>query len=247
MIIKKIFTVLVLLSVFASAQDAREIVKKSDEKVRGKSNISEIKMTLVRPDWTREIGVKSWSKGNKLSMILITSPAKEKGQAFLKRDNELWNWAPSISKMIKIPASMMMQSWMGSDFTNDDLLKESSVIDDYNHKILFSEKIDGTECYKIELTPKSDAAVVWGRIYLWISKADYNQLAAEYYDEDGVLVNRMLATNIREMGGKVIPTKMTMIPADKKGNKTVLEYISLQFDVNMEDDFFSQQNMKNLR
>jgi len=158
----------------------------------------------------------------------------------------MWNWMPSIERSIKMPPSMMMQSWMGTDFNNDDLVKESSTVKDYTHKIIGEETIDNRKCWKIELIPKLEAAVVWGKVLIWIDQKDFMQLKTEQYDEDEYLVNTMLATNIKMMGGKLLPSKMTLIPEEKKGQKTVLEYINMNFDINIEDNFFSIQNMKKI-
>ena len=228
-------------------QNATKIVRKANDLVMGKTSQGINKMKVVRPDWSREVTMKIWSKGTDYYMILITAPAREKGQVFLKRKNELWNWMPSIGRMIKIPPSMMMQSWMGSDFTNDDLLKESSIVNDYVHKIIGSEKVDGYDSYKIELTPKPNAAVVWGKILMWVSKKKYYELKIEFYDETGTLINKQLSSEIKKMGGRTLPTKLTMIPMDKKGNKTILEFIDVVFNKPISNKFFSQQNMKRLR
>ncbi|MFW6223098.1 MAG: outer membrane lipoprotein-sorting protein, partial [Bacteroidota bacterium] len=209
------------------AQDAEAIIKKSEQKLRGESSKGQLRMTIVRPDWERTITMKSWSLGDDYYMVLITSPAKEKGQAFLMRGTEMWHWMPSIDRMIKIPPSMMMQSWMGSDFTNDDLMQESSIVKDYNKKLVDSEKVSGYDCYKIELTPKQDAAVVWGKIVIWISKDGYYQLKANYYDDFGDLVQTMTASDIRKLGDRTLPAKMTISPADKPGHKTILEFINM--------------------
>ena len=229
------------------AQDATEIVKKANDLVMGKTSQGINKMIVVRPDWSREVSMKMWSKGTEYYLIYITAPAREKGQVFLKRKNELWNWMPSIGRMIKIPPSMMMQSWMGSDFTNDDLLKESSIVNDYEHKIIGSEEIDGYDCYKIELTPKPNAAVVWGKILMWISKKEFYELKIEFYDETGELINKQFGSEIKKMGNRTIPTKLTMIPVDKEGHKTILEFIDVEFDKPISDGFFSKQNMKRVR
>ena len=132
------------LAAFTSlmAQDAREIIQRAEDKLRGASSFSEMKMTVVRPDWSREVTMKSWSIGRDFSLILITGPARDKGVAFLKREREIWNWQPTIDRTIKMPPSMMMQSWMGSDFTNDDLVRESSILRDYNHELVGTETIE---------------------------------------------------------------------------------------------------------
>ena len=237
------------LAAFTSlmAQDAREIIQRAEDKLRGASSFSEMKMTVVRPDWSREVTMKSWSIGRDFSLILITGPARDKGVAFLKREREIWNWQPTIDRTIKMPPSMMMQSWMGSDFTNDDLVRESSILRDYNHELEGTETIDGRKCWKIKLVPKADAAVVWGEIFMWIDQTEYLQLQTEFYDEDGYLVNTMVGKAIKEMDGKMLPSIMEVIPAEEDGHKTVLEYLNLDFDIDVKESFFSVQNMKRVR
>lgn len=225
---------------------ATEIVKKADDKSRGLTSQGEMTMTIVRPDWSRSVTLKSWQKGNRYALILITSPARDKGQVFLKIKNDMWNWVPSIEKMIKIPPSMMMQSWMGSDFTNDDLVKESSIVNDYTHQLVGEEIVRGFKCYKIDMMPLPDAAVTWGKVILWITTEGFNQWKAEYYDEDMELINVMNGYDIRKMGDREIPVRLEIIPVDKKGNKTMLETKSILFNQPIEDSFFSQQNMKRL-
>ena len=231
----------------ATAQDAREIIKKADDKMQGNSNRSEMKMTIIRPTWQREVQMKAWSLGRDYSLILITAPARDKGTAFLKRKNELWNWQPSIDRVIKLPPSMMLQSWMGSDFTNDDLVKESSIVEDYEHHLAEDTVINGHTCYKIVLTPRPEAAVVWGKIVTYIEKDTYIQLLAYYYDEDDFLVNTLVLSNIKNLGGRMLPSRLEMIPADKPGHKTVVEYLNLEFDVGLNESFFSLQNLKRVR
>jgi outer membrane lipoprotein-sorting protein len=236
-----------LFSFNTIAQDVAEIIRKADEKFRGESSRGQTTMIIERPNWSREISMKTWSLGNEYSLIYITAPAKEKGQVFLKRNNEMWNWVPTIERMIKIPPSMMMQSWMGSDFTNDDLIRESSLEKDYNHKLLGEETIRGYECYKIELIPKIDAPVVWGKILMWVSKDEFHWLRAEYYDEDENLVNIEILSEIKTMDDREMPTRMEMIPADKEGHKTILIFNEMEFDVDLKESFFSQQNMRRVR
>jgi hypothetical protein len=229
------------------AQDATAIIKKADQNMRGTTMYSEMTMKVVRPDWSRETSMKSWSKGTDYSIILITAPARDKGTSFLKRKSEIWNWLPSVEKVIKIPPSMMTQSWMGSDFTNDDLIKESSVVYDYTHTIAGDSVVDGHDCYKLELTPKPDAAVVWGRLYVWVMKDEPIELRVEYYDENLKMVNIETLSEIQMMGGRRIPTTMTMTPLDKKGNATILIMKTAEYDKPIADSFFSEQQMKRLR
>lgn len=180
-------------------------------------------------------------------MTLLTAPAKEKGQAFLKRETEMWNWMPNISRMIKLPPSMMADGWMGSDYTNDDILKESSMVVDFTHEIVGSETIDGWDCWKIEMFPKEDAAVVWGKITRWVSKDEYLMMKSEYYDEDEFLVKTELGMDVKVMDGRKIPTKIEIIPADKEDQKTILTIDEIKFNIAIQNSFFSQQNMKRLR
>lgn len=233
--------------VFSQDVDIEKIVRQADEKFRGTSSIGELTMIIERPSWSRTVSMKNWTLGNDYSLIYITAPAKEKGQVFLKREQEMWNWVPNIERMIKIPPSMMMQSWMGSDFTNDDLVKESSMADDYSQKLLGEEKIQGYNCYKIELVPHDDAPVVWGKVIMWISVREYHWLKAEFYDEDGYLVSTEILSDIKQMDDREMPTRLEMIPADDEGNKTILIFNKIDFDVKINESFFSQQNMKRIR
>ena len=239
--------VLVFATMAQSDPQAFEIVKKADEKTRGLSNRSEMSMTIERPSWSRTITMKSWNKGTEYSLILITGPAKDKGQVFLKRKKEMWNWVPAIERTIKIPPSMMMQGWMGSDFTNDDLVQQSSIVVDYHHTYLGKEEIRGLECHKIMFIPKPDAPVVWGKIISWISVEGIDLLKSEYYDEEGELVNIENAYDLKKMGDRTLPVRYEIIPVDKPGQKTVLEMKSVEFNVKIPDDFFSLQNMKRIQ
>ena len=249
-----IFRAVLLISLFVTSTielcaqpTALEIIKKADEKMRGTSNRSEMTMTIVRPEWSREIKMKGWALGQEYSLILITAPARDKGTATLKRDKEIWNWQPSIDRVVKLPPSMMMQSWMGSDFTNDDLVRESSIVNDYTHELLGDTLMIGRETYKILLVPKEDAPVVWGMIHAYISKEEYIQLLIKYFDEDGFLINTMVMSDIRDVGGRTIPTILEMIPAENPDHKTIITYQDIAFDVPIKDTFFSIQSMKRVR
>lgn len=226
---------------------AEEIIKKADQKVRGETNQSEMRMEIIRPTWKRELSFKGWGRGLDYSMTYITSPARDKGQVFMKRKTEMWNWMPSISRMIKIPASMMSQGWMGSDYTNDDILKESSMVVDYNHSLVSEETVEGFACYKIQMTPKEEAAVIWGKVYKWITKDEFIQIKSEYYDEDQELVKSDFGYDFKVMDGRLIPTRIEIVPADEEGKKTVLYITDIRFDIDLPETYFSQQNMKRIR
>ncbi|HCE2831005.1 TPA: outer membrane lipoprotein-sorting protein [Vibrio parahaemolyticus] len=236
-----------LFTSLSYAESAFDIVQKSDQAMRGKSSYSEATMEIVRPDWTRSMTMKSWTKGTELSLVLVTAPAKDKGSASLKRHREMWNWVPSIERIIKIAPSMLSQSWMGSDFTNDDLINQSSIVVDYKHALLGNDSFEGDKVWVIEATAKPDAPVVWNKVTLWISQSTYLQRKVEFYDEFDERVNVLTTYDVKELGGRKIATRMEMKPVDKPGNKTIFTTHQAQFDFDINDDFFSQQQMKSLR
>ncbi|MDW1902244.1 outer membrane lipoprotein-sorting protein [Vibrio sp. Vb1337] len=236
-----------LFTSLSYAESAFDIVQKSDQAMRGKSSYSEATMEIVRPDWTRSMTMKSWTKGTELSLVLVTAPAKDKGSASLKRHREMWNWVPSIERIIKIAPSMLSQSWMGSDFTNDDLINQSSIVVDYQHALLGNDSFEGDKVWVIEATAKPDAPVVWNKVTLWISQSTYLQRKVEFYDEFDERVNVLTTYDVKELGGRKIATRMEMKPVDKPGNKTIFTTHQAQFDFDINDDFFSLQQMKSLR
>lgn len=235
-----------VIAIGTQAQDATELVRRADAHARGKTSLAEISMKVIRPDWSREMSMRAWTKGNSLAMVQVLSPARERGIVYLKRNREVWNWIPSIERTIKLPPSMMSQSWMGSDFSNDDLVKEFSIVEDYTHTRLGEEPVSGRNCVKVQLIPKPEAAVVWGKVLLWIDPIDLLMMRAEYYDEEGELLNRMLTTSTGVLGGRMLPLRMEMIPVDKPGQKTVISYISLVFDQELSDDFFTVRQMQQM-
>lgn len=239
---------LFLISGVKPVQDsAKSIIEKADNKRLGKTSSRTMTLKIIRPKWTREIDLKLWTKGNDLMMILATAPARDKGMAFLKRGYEIYNWIPRIERSIKLPPSSMMQSWMGSDFTNDDLVKQSSMVKDYSHKLIGKEEINGREAYKILLEPKEEATVVWGKVEAWVDMDEYLFLKLAYYDEKGELVNTLFGKNIKTMGGRTITSIIEVTPADEPENKTILEYTSIEFDKPINDTFFSLGNLENIK
>ena len=234
-------------AIFGQTLTAKQIIQKADDRLRGNSSYAEIAMDIIRPEWKRTMRMKSWAKGTDYALVYIASPAKDKGTVSLKIGNEMWNWLPSIERSIKVSPSMMMQSWMGSDFTNDDLIRQSSIVEDYEHQLLGEEKLEGTDCYKIQLIPNPEAPVVWGKIITWITKKEFNQLKVEYYDEDGTLINVMTGSDLKTLDGRLLPTRWEMIPADKNGHRTVMTYTNIDFDVKLDENFFSKQNMNRVR
>ncbi|MFQ5605951.1 MAG: outer membrane lipoprotein-sorting protein [bacterium] len=227
-----------------SQESAKTIVEKADQLLRGKTQSGVYSMTIIRPQWQRTMKFKFWSEGTDKSFILMLEPAKDRGVSFLKIAKEMWNYIPKINRVIKIPPSMMLQSWMGSDFTNDDLVKESSVVDDYAHTTLGQEKEAGFDAYKIEFKPKPEAPVVWDSIIEWIRVGDYVPLKAEYYNERGELIRKLFFTDIKKMGGRILPTKFELIEVKKPGRKTVLILEEAAFDRPIDKRIFTKQFLR---
>ena len=232
---------------FIYSQSPLEIIKIADNRLRGNSSYSEITITIVRPKWEKKMSVKSWSRGTDYSVSLVTSPAKEKGSVFLKRKKEAWNYLPTIERTIKLPPSMMTQNWMGTDFSNDDLIKQSSMVVDYNHRIIGTEIIENLNCWKLELIPTEEASVVWGKLIVWIDKKDFMQLKTEFYDEDLEIVNKMVGSNIKVFNNKKLPSILEYYPLDEEGNKTVIEYNIWDFNVSIPENYFSTQYVSRLK
>jgi len=232
----------------SQAQDANQILKNSEQKITGiKSSYQEMMIKIVRPKWSKEMIMKGWSIGEDYFASVVLSPVKEKGIVFLKRENEVWNYIPSIERTIKLPPSMMMQNWMGTDFTNDDLVQRSSITDDYINTIIGNEIVDGLDCWIIELVPNDDAAVVWGKLIMWIDKKDFMQLKTQFFDEYDEMVNVMTSKSIKNFGGKNLPSIIEFVPLDKEGNKTIVERLVWNFDIDINERFFMPSYMKNLR
>lgn len=248
----RIFIISICAILFVSVRPsqeiaAKEVVRIADNNMRGNTSQADITITIVRPNWQREMEMKTWTKGDDYTLILVKAPAKEKGIAFLKRKKEVWNWVPAIERTIKLPPSMMSQSWMGTDFTNDDLVKEASSVEDYEHRHLGRENLNGKECYKIEMVPKPSAAIVWEKVIVWIDTQDFLQLKAEFYDEDGELVNIMNSSDIKMFASRKVTAQIEMIPTDKEGYKTVIRYNHLLYDEEIPDNFFTTRNMTQLK
>jgi len=243
----KILISVFIIYQFASAQEARNLVYRANELLRSMASYSEITMRIEKPEWQREMTMKVWAIEPDYSMVLITDPARDKGTVTLKRAKEVWNYIPRIQRTIKIPPSMMLQSWMGSDFSNDDLVRQSSIVDDYTHQIIGEEIIEGYDCYKIEMTPRPEAGVVWGKLITWISKEGDLMLLTRYFDEDGKLVRTMTGKDVKVMGGRTIPAWWEIKPVDKPDQRTLLIYRDIEFNARLKPDFFSQQNMSRVK
>ncbi len=227
----------------AYGEDARSLVEYSFNYVRGRTSIAVVKMRIHRPGWEREMTLKAWTKGERISLIRIIEPAKDKGNATLKKGTEMWTYNPKVNRVIKIPPSMMSQSWMGSDFSNNDLAKSDSILRDYVHKITGTEAHNGKKVFLIESRPKPRAPVVWGMQKLKI-REDYIFLAEAFYDEDLKLVKQMTAHNIQRLGDRLFPKVWRMQKADAADEYTVLDYMELSFNEPVPDSKFTLSALK---
>ena len=225
------------------AEDARALVESSFNYVRGKTSIAVVEMTIHRPEWERKVTLKAWTKGEDTSLIRIIAPAKDEGNATLKKGSEMWTYNPKVNRVIKIPPSMMSQSWMGSDFSNNDLAKSDSILRDYVHTLTGTESQNGKTVYLIESRPKPRAPVVWGMQRLKI-REDWIFLAEGFYDEDLRLVKEMTAHEIQQLGGKLFPKIWKMKKADVGDEYTVLDYRELVFNEPIPDTMFTLSSLR---
>jgi outer membrane lipoprotein-sorting protein len=228
----------------SSDQRAREIVDQIDQLLRGDSSRGTVTMQIVTEKWQRSLTMQIWSQGTQNSLIRIDKPKKEAGTATLKVGNNIWNYLPKVSRTIKIPSSMMMASWMGSHFTNDDLVKESRLIRDYFITISYEGERNGIAVYEFTLTPKPDAAVVWGKVELEVRQEDLMPTWHRYYDEDDTLMRELTFSEYTLMGGQRVPARLVMQPHDKPGEQTVIIYNDLIFDTPIPADTFSLRNLE---
>ena len=227
-----------------SGQTPKEIIDRVDRLMRGESSSGRVEMQIQTEHWSRSLEMEVWSLGTEYSLVRVTAPAREAGTATLKADQEVWNYLPRVDRTIKVPPSLMMGSWMGSHFTNDDLVKESRIVDDYDIEITFEGVRDGAQVWEFGLTPRPEAAVVWGRIEWQVRKQDFMPTWVHYYDEDGELQRTMTFSGYKVMGGRLVPGQMLVVPTDKPQESTRLIYHDLAFDVPLEKDFFSLRNLR---
>jgi len=235
------------LSPLVKAQEklsAKDILDRVDDLFRGKSSHGKMSMTIKTAHWTRTLTAEVWSKGKDDSLIRILAPKKEEGTATLRAGNNIWNYLPKVNRVIKLPSSMMASSWMGSHFTNDDLVKESRMADDYTFEITFEGVRDNREVIEVTCYPKPEAAVVWGKVLVKVDKEELLPTEILYYDEDMNLARTMIFSDIGELGGRRLPRVMKVIPADKPDEYTLVKYYEMDFDVNLSDGLFSIRNLQ---
>jgi outer membrane lipoprotein-sorting protein len=226
--------------------DVKRIIREIDQLYRSETSYSELEMEIVTPNWQRTLAMKAWSKGLDMTLIRITAPDKEKGVGTLRIENEMWNYLPKTNKVIKVPPSMMMSSWMGSDFTNDDLVKEFSLFEDYSYQLI---KVDEgrDDLVYINAVPREDLPVVWGNIVIAATKEGYIPIWQKFYDEEGKLMRILNYSDVREFSGRIIPATMEMIPTSKEGHKTLIRYLKIEFDKKLDEDVFSLRNLRTVQ
>ncbi|MGB5278471.1 MAG: outer membrane lipoprotein-sorting protein [Gammaproteobacteria bacterium] len=226
--------------------DPRDLIQKAMDHWRGTSSYSDMTMTIHRPDWQRSMSMRSWTKGEKTSLVRVTAPKKDAGNGTLLKDNNMWTFAPKVNRIIKVPSSMMSQSWMGSDFSNKDISKSTDIIDQYDHSLLETREQDGHTVYVIESIPHEEAAVVWGKEVLMV-RDDYVLLEQQFWDQDGILVKTMKALEIKELGGRTVASILRMGKQATPDEWTEMSVQDISFDVSHPDSLFTLSSLRNPR
>jgi hypothetical protein len=227
-----------------SSDQAREIVQHVDDLLRGESSRGRVSMEVVTERWTRSMEMEMWSLGQDYSLVRVLSPSREAGTATLKVDRDIWNYLPRVDRTIKVPGSGMGGSWMGSHFTYDDLVRESSMVDDFEIEVSFEGERDGEAIWEFTLIPLPEAPVVWGRLELEVRREDRMPRVIRYFDDRDELARTMDFSRFRTMGGRLVPTELSMRPEDKPGERTTLLYEELEFDIGLDAGFFSLQRLR---
>lgn len=225
---------------------ASAILAKIDDLWRSSSSTARLKMIVRTAHYTRTMIMESWTKGREKSLVRIISPLKERGTVSLKNENTMYTYLPKTDRVIRLTSGMMMGSWMGSHFTNDDLVKESRLSEDYEPRIMFEGERNGERIIEFDLVPKPQAPVVWGKITITVLSEGYLPVISRYYDEDMVLARTLEFHDIQVMDGRLLPTVLHMTPADKPGEFTELIYQEIEFDVAIPDSLFSIMQLRRM-
>ena len=243
-----IAVVLIVCASTAQAEEfsAKEWVVAAMDHWRGKTSYGEMTMTIHRPDWQRSMSMRSWSEGDKTSLVRVTAPRKDKGNGTLMKADQMWTYSPKVNRVIKVPSSMMSQSWMGSDLSNNEVSKSTDIIYEYDHRLLEIYELDGHTVYVIEAIPHEDSAVVWGKEILHV-RDDHILLEEQFWDQDGELVKIMKAREIREMSGRTVASVMRVHKVESPEQWTELVMESVQFDIELTPNLFTLSNLRNPR
>ena len=229
------------------ATEVEDLIRHMDALWRGETSKALLTMTVTTRRYKRTMTIEAWSHGKHRSLVVVRKPKKDRDVATLKVKENIWNYLPKINRVTKVPSSMMAGSWMGSHFTNDDLVKDSTFEDDYQSSITFAGERDGRAIYEVTSIPKADAAVVWGRVTIVFEQSAMTPLHALYYDEEDVLVRTMRFDQPREIDGRLVPMRMQLQPEDKADESTVIVYENIEFGVPLQESFFSLQTLKRRR
>lgn len=221
-----------------------EVLDRIDDLFRGESSEGKMTMEIVTDRYSRTLTLQMWTRGQDQTLVRILDPKKERGVATLRNGNDMWNYLPKVKRTVKLNSSMMSKSWLGSDFTYDDFIKETRMRDDYTYDITFFGEIDGAEQIELTCVPTEDAAVVWGQVIVRVLKKDYMPLSIEYYDEDLDLARIMGFADIRDFGLRKLPAVMTVTRPSKPGQSTTVTYSDLEFDLDVPDETFSIRRLQ---
>jgi outer membrane lipoprotein-sorting protein len=224
--------------------DVQLLITRIDQLLSGRSSIGVMTMSIKTPSWSRSLRMKVWSQGKNYALVrVLEGGPRETGMMTLKREKQLWNWLPQAGRVMKLPSGMLGDSWLGSDFTNDDLVRGNSLTDDFTAAVTGVEKVDGHDAWHVVLIPKPSAAVVWGRVEMQVDRASCLPIVEHFFDEDGKMARQMIFSDFRQIGWRQFPGKMTVIPAEK-GRETSIVYSEIQFDVDIAADTFSLQRLR---
>jgi len=243
-----LITVLFCLTAAADtgSRDAKDIVRDALNHWRGTSSQGAMTMTIHRPDWERSMSMESWTQGEKRSLVRVTAPRKDRGNGTLMDGNNMWSFSPKINRVIKVPSSMMSQSWMGSDFSNKDISRADDIVEQYDHTLISESQVDGHVAYEIQSVPHEDAAVVWGKEVL-VVRSDNVLIEHRFYDQDGELVKALRTLEIGEMGGRTVAVQQRMEKVDAPDEWTEIIVDFVDFDVELSDNIFTLSNLRNPR
>ena len=247
---KRSFLPLLLLALpgllVAEERSATQIVRDAVDHWRGLSSYTVMSMVIHRPDWERSMTMQAWTKGDERALVRVIEPKKDRGNGTLTQDNNMWTFSPKVNRVIKVPSSMMGQSWMGSDFSNKDVARADDIIDQYDHTLLGTDTVDGVTAYRIESVPHEDAAVVWGSEVLTI-RQDHVVLEHAFYDQDGELVKTLKSLETGEMGGRTIAKRQRMMKTDTPEEWTEIAVLEVEYDLDLKDSLFTLSNLRNPR
>lgn len=241
-----ILLVIMPFSGYADDLDADAIIRAAMDHWRGATSYSEMTMTIHRADWERSMSMRSWTLGDKTSLVRVTQPKKDAGNGTLLKDRSMWTFSPKINRVMKVPSSMMNQSWMGSDFSNKDISRSTDILHEYDHRLIETRQDNGHTIYVIEAVPHEEAAVVWGKEVLHI-RDDYVLMEEQYWDQDGVLVKAMRTLEVQEMSGRAVATNMRMQKADTQEEWTQVLVQAIEFDLELSPRIFTLSYLRNPR